>query len=58
MILSSLITWRVVEGCMEGCMRDYILRYFPQVPASYAIGYNVLPPFLWHALLGGFHISH
>jgi hypothetical protein len=28
------------------------------VTESYAIGYNVLPAFLSHALLGGFRISH
>jgi hypothetical protein len=30
-ILPSLILWRV---CMEGCMRAYIIRYFPLTPGA------------------------
>jgi hypothetical protein len=35
----DLIFSYYVEGCMEGCMRNYIIRYFPLTPGAKLIAY-------------------
>ena len=31
----DLISSYYVEGCMEGCMRDYMIKYFPLTPGDH-----------------------